>query len=118
MEIDQYITILRTISDESRFKIINMLLNQDLCVGGLARQLDISKPAVSQHLQVLRKLGIVTGEKRGYYTHYVVNRGLLKQIGEKTIEIASMTPLGKAGCHRDQTGECQCCNLKTDQSCF
>lgn len=80
MEIDQYIAVLRTISDESRFKIINMLLNQDLCVGGLAKQLDISKPAVSQHLQVLRKLGVVTGEKRGYYTHYGVNRELLTTI--------------------------------------
>jgi DNA-binding transcriptional ArsR family regulator len=45
-------------------KTITILLKHDLCVGGLARQLDISKPAVSQHLQVLRKIGLLTGEKK------------------------------------------------------
>ncbi|SNS18995.1 transcriptional regulator, ArsR family [Anaerovirgula multivorans] len=113
MEMEQYYEVLKTISDESRFKIINILLNYDLCVGGLAKQLNISKPAVSQHLQVLRKIGLVTGEKRGYYTHYVVNRSLLKQVGEKIIEIASKSYNG--GCQREQTGECECqcqCNKR------
>lgn len=103
---EQYYEVLRTLSDESRFKIIMILLKQDLCVGGLARQLDISKSAVSQHLQALRKIGLVTGEKRGYYTHYVVNRNLLTQVGEKMIEIASKQPDG--GCLREKTGECGC----------
>lgn len=105
MELDEYYEILKSISDESRFRIINILLNHDLCVGGLAKQLDISKPAVSQHLQVLRKAGLITGEKRGYYTHYAVNRSLLKQVGEKTIEIASQKYEGK--CQREQIGECK-----------
>ncbi|MEG6521405.1 ArsR/SmtB family transcription factor [Desulfotomaculum sp. 1211_IL3151] len=113
MEMEQYYEVLKTISDESRFKIINILLNHDLCVGGLAKQLNISKPAVSQHLQALRKIGLVTGEKRGYYTHYVVNRSLLKQVGEKIIEAASKS--SESGCQREQTGECGCqcqCNKK------
>ncbi|WP_347490376.1 ArsR/SmtB family transcription factor [Desulfoscipio sp. XC116] len=106
MEMEQYYEVLKAISDESRFKIINILLSHDLCVGGLAQQINISKPAVSQHLQALRKIGLVTGEKRGYYTHYVVNRSLLKQVGEKIIEAASKTNEG--GCQREQTGECVC----------
>ncbi len=110
MELKQYYDILKTISDESRFKIINILLNHDLCVGGLAKQLDISKPAVSQHLQVLRKIGVVTGEKRGYYTHYIVNRSLLKQVGERMIEIASKPYAIE--CQRKQTGECECQCIK------
>lgn len=111
MELNQYYEILKVISDESRFKIINILLKHDLCVGGLAKQLEISKSAVSQHLQVLRKIGLVTGEKRGYYTHYVVNRSLLKLVGEKTIEIASKKYDGI--CQREQTGECEYhCNKK------
>ncbi|MDQ2087633.1 metalloregulator ArsR/SmtB family transcription factor [Herbivorax sp. ANBcel31] len=109
MEIKHYYEILKAISDESRFKIINILLKHDLCVGGLAKNLQISKPAVSQHLQVLRKIGLVSGEKRGYYTHYAVNRSLLKFVGEKTIEIASKTYDGR--CQREKTNDCECkCN--------
>lgn len=110
---EQYYEVLKVLSDESRFKIITILLKNDLCVGGLARRLDISKPAVSQHLQVLRKAGLVTGEKRGYYTHYIVNRALLTQAGERLIEIASKQPDGV--CSREQNGECswQCqCSRK------
>lgn len=103
---EQYFEVLKVLSDDSRYKIITILLKRDLCVGGLARQLDISKPAVSQHLQVLRKIGLVTGEKRGYYTHYIVNRPLLAQVGERLIEIATSQPDG--GCSREKSGECSC----------
>jgi DNA-binding transcriptional ArsR family regulator len=113
---DNILGVLKAMSDESRFKIINILLNQDLCVGGLARQLDISEAAVSQHLQVLRRIGVVTGEKRGYYTHYGVNRALLKQLAEKINEIASQSPGCSGGCRRNRTGDCQCCsNIEKDE---
>jgi ArsR family transcriptional regulator, arsenate/arsenite/antimonite-responsive transcriptional repressor len=45
---------LKALADEKRLKILHMLLDNDLCVDALARQLGISKPAVSQHLRVLR----------------------------------------------------------------
>lgn len=80
--------ILKTLGDESRFKIIKLLLNHDLCVGAIAHHLGVSKPAVSQHLQVLRKAGLVKGEKRGYWTHYMVERDVLKQIADALIDMA------------------------------
>lgn len=70
----EFIAILRALADETRFKILNLLLTHDLCVGGLAHRLEISKAAISQHLQVLRKAGLVKGEKRGCWTHYSVER--------------------------------------------
>jgi DNA-binding transcriptional ArsR family regulator len=71
---------LKALADEKRLQILTLLGASDLCVGALARQLGISKPAVSQHLQVLRKAGLVKGEKRGYWTHYVVQRDVLAQV--------------------------------------
>ncbi len=80
--------ILKTLGDKSRFKIIKLLLDHDLCVGAIAHHLGVSKPAVSQHLQVLRKAGLVRGEKRGYWTHYMVERNVLKQIADALINMA------------------------------
>ena len=71
---------LKALADENRMKILFMLLNSDLCVGALANRLGISKPAVSQHLKLLRKAGLVRGEKHGYWTHYVVDRQAIVQI--------------------------------------
>ena len=75
-----FIRSLKALADEKRLKILRMLLNSDLCVGALAHHLGVSKPAVSQHLQILRKAGLVKGEKRGYWTHYMVDRQALARI--------------------------------------
>lgn len=80
--------VLKTLGEETRFQIMKLLLHHDLCVGALARLLNISKPAVSQHLKILREAGLVRGEKRGYWTHYRVERALLQETGTYLIETA------------------------------
>jgi ArsR family transcriptional regulator len=79
---------LKAMADEKRLRILHMLMANDLCVGALAKHLGISKPAVSQHLQILRKAGLVKGEKRGYWTHYVVDRDALIRIASELNELA------------------------------
>lgn len=98
--------LLKALSDESRYKIICALLEKNWCVGGLAKKLDMSKPAVSQHLQILRKAGLVTGEKRGYYTHYSVNRQALSSLGLHLIDMANQEPTNKCGQQHDKSCKC------------
>ena len=43
MLMDRLLTRLKALADETRLKIIVVLLNYDLCVGALARHLEISK---------------------------------------------------------------------------
>jgi len=78
MDVNKAVLTFRAIGDDTRLKIMKLLLENDLCVGALARMLEISKPAVSQHLKVLREAGLVKGDKRGYWTHYEVNRSSLR----------------------------------------
>lgn len=73
------VKILKTVGEENRIQIIRLLLKNDLCVGALARILNISKSAVSQHLKVLREAGLVRGEKLGYWTHYRVEKELIQE---------------------------------------
>ena len=79
---------LKALADEKRLKILHMLITDDLCVGALAKHLGISKPAVSQHLQILRKAGLVKGEKRGYWTHYGVDHSALARIASELNALA------------------------------
>ena len=69
-----------------------MIINNDLCVGALATRLDISKAAASQHLQALRKAGFVRGEKRGYYTHYSVDKQTIRSLASRLVEIIDNGP--------------------------
>jgi DNA-binding transcriptional ArsR family regulator len=94
------IKILKALADENRLKILHMLVTDDLCVGALARHLNISKPAVSQHLQILRKAGLVSGEKRGYWTHYMVNRDTVMQIASGLNALAAQQKTHEKVCWR------------------
>jgi DNA-binding transcriptional ArsR family regulator len=100
---NDFVTILKALADESRLRIINLLLTHDLCVGALASHLDISKAAVSQHLQILRKAGLVKGEKRGYWTHYSVERSVLHDIANNFIKAASQKVSAEAICPRESS---------------
>lgn len=110
---DDLVIILKCLSDETRFKIVNLLLKHDFCVGALARQLGVSKAAVSQHLQILRKAGLVKGEKRGYYTHYCVNRELLKDTAERIIEL-SCQKQERDNCKTEHEDGHHCCRREGD----
>ena len=109
---DNLLQIMKALADENRLKIIDLLLGHDFCVGALSRQLGISEAAVSQHLRVLRKAGLVTGEKRGYYTHYDVNRAMLADASLSIHNIAAReTP--RKGCRQHLTGDHQYCANRT-----
>lgn len=70
----------KALGDETRFKIFLLLAEKQICVRGLANALGISESAVSQHLKVLRNAGLIRGEKVGYFTHYKVQREVLKEL--------------------------------------
>ena len=89
----ELIGILKALSDQTRLNLVNLLVSHDYCVGALANRLDISESAVSQHLKILRNAGIVKGEKRGYFTHYFVDRDSLKNAATEIMELSSAIPV-------------------------
>jgi DNA-binding transcriptional ArsR family regulator len=102
---DDLANILKILGDSNRFQIVKILLTHDLCVGAIAYRLDISKPAVSQHLQILRKAGLVRGEKRGYWTHYAVDRAMLGRVADAIADLAQGLP-GGIHLHLPDNGHC------------
>jgi len=67
----------KALGDETRLRLAELLARQEpgrsLCVGRLAQELGVTPSAVSQHLRVLKDLGLVRGERRGYRIHYYLD---------------------------------------------
>ena len=84
----EVLRVFKSLGDENRYQIIWLLKKSNLCVGALARILKISKPAVSQHLKLLREAGLVKGEKIGYFTHYRVENDVLHSAARQLQEMA------------------------------
>ena len=67
----------KLMSVNTRVRMIQVLKRRSLCVNALARSLELTPAAISQHLRVLRDAGIVTAHKQGYFVHYRINEKAL-----------------------------------------
>jgi DNA-binding transcriptional ArsR family regulator len=70
------------LSDGTRRALLARLLDSDATAGTLARGFDVSRPAVSQHLKVLRSAELVVEERRGRERVYTLMPQKLRIIGE------------------------------------
>jgi DNA-binding transcriptional ArsR family regulator len=61
------------LGDPTRRRVFELLARRPCTVGELARQLPVSRPAVSQHLRVLRAAGLVSTRADGTRLVYQVN---------------------------------------------
>jgi DNA-binding transcriptional ArsR family regulator len=64
---------LNALGDPSRRAIFERLAERPQAVGELARELPISRPAVSQHLKVLKDAGLVVDRPAGTRRIYQLN---------------------------------------------
>lgn len=71
---------LKALGDPKRFLLLQLMSERGYCVSALAHRSELSESAVSQHLKILREAGLVYGVKRGYYTHYSVDKDVLGTI--------------------------------------
>lgn len=62
--------VFEALSSTVRRKILAYLTHTSLTAGEIAARFDISKSAVSQHLNVLENAGLVESDKRGQFVHY------------------------------------------------
>jgi ArsR family transcriptional regulator len=71
----QIATRLKALADPARLRLLSLLLasdGQQACTCELTQPLGLSQPTVSHHLKRLAEAGIITGERRGVWTHYSV----------------------------------------------
>jgi len=97
--VDEQATVFSALADPTRLKLVKLLCRQRdpdaLCVNALAGLLGVTQSAVSQHLRVLRAIGLVKGKRRGYHIHYFVNQDMLKRCRKLTSEALSMEEPGE-----------------------
>lgn len=80
----------KSLSDETRLRILKLLEHGELCVCDIVASLDQIQPKVSFHLNVLKEAGFIKDRKQGKWIHYSIDdadmfkRFLVLSILEKT----------------------------------
>lgn len=66
--------MLKVLGEPVRWRIVELLAVEDLCVCHLVDELGLAQPLVSHHLRVLRRAGLVRAEPCGSFTYYLLER--------------------------------------------
>jgi DNA-binding transcriptional ArsR family regulator len=71
---------LAAIADPTRRRIVELLALRDRTAGELVEEFDLSAPAISQHLNVLRQAGLVATRAEGQTRIQSLNPGGLDEL--------------------------------------
>jgi ArsR family transcriptional regulator, arsenate/arsenite/antimonite-responsive transcriptional repressor len=69
-------TMFRALADESRVRLLNLLLEGEICVCDLGEALSLPQPRISSHLIYLKRAGLVTMRQDGKWRHYAIPEDL------------------------------------------
>lgn len=73
MNYADYALLFKTLSDETRLKIVSLLSNSELCACELLSSFNITQPTLSYHMKMLVDTELVTAIKDGSWVRYKLN---------------------------------------------
>jgi len=80
--LNETVIFFKALGDPTRLKILGIILSyKNLCVNMIANKLDVTQPAVSQHLKILKNAKILKSQKIGFHVHYQVDFDYIKSYG-------------------------------------
>lgn len=72
--------LFKALNDPTRREILEMLKHRDMNAGEIAEAFDISKPSISHHLDLLKRAGVISSERRGQFLVYSLNTTILEDL--------------------------------------
>ncbi len=73
---------LKALANVNRLKVLYLISNQELSVGKIEKEIDLSQSALSQHLAILRNYDIVKTRRSAQTIYYKLKDDKIRQIME------------------------------------
>ncbi len=89
VETGELSSVLKALAEPLRWRIIELLAAEELCVCHLVEELGVAQPLVSHHLRALRNAGEVASEPCGAFTYYVLDRRVLVELADALTELGA-----------------------------
>jgi ArsR family transcriptional regulator, arsenate/arsenite/antimonite-responsive transcriptional repressor len=94
IDIERQAEVFGALADNTRLKLVKLLCQQQvqcaLCVNALASRLGVTQSAVSQHLRVLKSIGLVKAQRRGTHVHYFIDREVVQSIQDLMVSVLAI----------------------------
>ncbi len=83
----QLTNVFAALSDPTRFRVVDLLVREgEQPAGRLVEQVDMSGPAVSRHLKILRQAGLIEQRVSGTRRYYSVCPQTLQTIADWSLD--------------------------------
>lgn len=66
----ELVRILKTLSDDTRLRLINILFERELNVNGIVEIMGMNQSRISHHLNILKRCGLVVYRRQGNNVFY------------------------------------------------
>ena len=70
--------VFKALGDPTRRRILELLRDRDLTPTEILRELNVTQPTLSHHLDILKRANLVTSEREGQFIRYSLNMGVLE----------------------------------------
>lgn len=79
----------KALADPTRRKILSLLKDKDMNAGEIANEFNMTKPSISNHLNILKQADLVDAEKVGQNVNYSLNTSVLQDVLKLISDLSS-----------------------------
>lgn len=73
------VNIFKALSDETRLRILSLILNGEMCVCEIETCLKLTQSNASRHLTTLKNAGLLFYNKKSQWAYYTINENFIKE---------------------------------------
>lgn len=79
-QISAVVAVAKALAHPQRLKLLSAIGAKEVCVCKLVGVSELSQPAISHHLNILARTGLLLRRRKGRYNHYKANPELVQQL--------------------------------------
>jgi ArsR family transcriptional regulator len=91
--VQDLISAIKALSDETRLRIVNILLERECCVCEVMQSLDISQTRASRNLGILEEAGFLKTRRDGLWIVYSIDWETTNQYSSSLARLLKETPV-------------------------
>ena len=111
------IKVMKALSDETRLRILNILLEKECCVCEVMQTLDISQSRASRNLGILQDAGFLRTRREGAWIIYSIDLRTTNRYATFLTKLLKDSPLINEALEKDKERLCYAVRVGTQTPC-
>lgn len=86
-QVNEVVTLAKALAHPQRLKLLAAIGAKEVCVCKLVGVIELSQPAISHHLNILARAGLLRRRRKGRFNHYQANPKLVQELANQVQDL-------------------------------